>query len=223
MTLGLVTMFWISIPGLEYLSPEWIIGTLGAIGVLLVLFVETGLLVGLVLPGDSMLFLAGIAASETAGQVVGVQLPLELLLIGSPLATFSGSQLGYWIGKKFGPKIFNRPDGRYFTQKRVKQTEEWLLRYGVGKALFLSRFIPIVRTLINPVCGVAQINFRKFLIANALSASIWAAGFVSFGYLVGERIKGDGEKFLLPITLTVIVLSLFPLFSELIKIRRNRK
>jgi membrane-associated protein len=214
-------MSWISIPGLEYLSPEWIVGTLGAIGVLLVLFVETGLLVGLVLPGDSMLFLAGVAASETAMQTVGVQLPLEILVIGSPIATFMGSQVGYWIGRKFGPRVFNRPEGRYFTQARVKQTETWLLRYGVGKALFLSRFIPVVRTLINPMCGVAKIDSRKFLIANALSASIWAGGFVLLGYFVGEKIKDNAEQFLLPITVVIIIISLFPVVSELVRHRKN--
>ena len=87
-------MNWISIPGLEYLNPEWIITTLGAFGVLAVLFIETGLLVGLVLPGDSMLFLAGVAASGAADSALGVSLPFNILLIGAPIATFTGSQLG---------------------------------------------------------------------------------------------------------------------------------
>ena len=151
-------MWWLSIPGVEYLSPEWIVGTLGVVGVFTVLFVEMGLLVGLVLPGDSMLFLAGIAASGTANAALGIQLPLGALLVGAPISTFLGSQVGYYIGRKFGPRVFNRPEGKYFNQHRVDQTQKWLLRYGVGKALFLSRFIPIVRTLINPMCGVARID-----------------------------------------------------------------
>ena len=204
-------MQWISVPGLEYLSPEWIVGTLGAVGVLAVLFIETGLLVGLVLPGDSMLFLAGVAASGTANAAVGVQLPLNLLLIGAPIATFAGSQVGYFIGRKLGPKIFSRPDGKYFNQKRVEQTEKWLLRYGVGKALFLSRFIPIVRTLINPMCGVARIDTKKFAIANALSATIWGAGFVYLGYFLGETLSEKVESYLVPITIVIMILSLFPL------------
>jgi membrane-associated protein len=216
-------MWWISIPGLEFLNPEWIIGTLGVVGVLTVLFVETGLLVGLVLPGDSMLFLAGIAASGTAVATIGVKLPLNVLLIGVPIATFLGSQLGYYIGRKFGPKIFNRPDGKFFTQHRVEQTEQWLLRYGVGKALFLSRFIPVVRTLINPICGVARIDVMKFAIANAISATIWGAGFIYLGYVVGERIEGSVDRYLLPITIIVIFLSFTPVLIEYFRERKKRK
>ena len=212
-------MSWLSIPGLEYLSPEWIVGTLGVIGVFTVLFVEMGLLVGLVLPGDSMLFLAGIAASRTANKVLGVQLPIEVLLIGAPISTFLGSQVGYYIGWKFGPKVFNRPKGKYFNQERVDQTQKWLLRYGVGKALFLSRFIPVIRTIINPLCGVAKIEFRKFLLANLLSSIIWGSGFIYLGYIVGEKLQGSFEKYLLPITISIVVISTFPVIRELLKNR----
>ena len=216
-------MSWLSIPGLEYLSPEWIVGTLGVIGVFTVLFVEMGLLVGLVLPGDSMLFLAGVAASGTANTAIGVQLPIEVLLIGAPISTFLGSQLGFFIGRKFGPRVFNRPDGKYFNQKRVDQTQKWLLRYGVGKALFLSRFIPIVRTLINPMCGVAKIELRKFILANAFSSVTWGAGFIAIGFFVGERLAGSFEQYLLPTTLLIFFLSLLPLFGELVRSYREKK
>jgi membrane-associated protein len=216
-------MWWLSIPGLEYLSPEWIISTLGVIGVFTVLFVEMGLLVGLVLPGDSMLFLAGVAASGTASTAIGVQLPVEVLLVGAPISTFLGSQVGYYIGRKFGPRVFNRPEGRFFNQHRVDQTQKWLLRYGVGKALFLSRFIPIVRTLINPMCGVARIDARKFLLANAFSSIVWGAGFIYIGYVVGERLKGTYEKYLLPTTLLIFFITLLPLFMEIIQEYRRKK
>ena len=216
-------MWWLSLPGLEYLSPEWIVGTLGVVGVFTVLFVETGLLVGLVLPGDSMLFLAGVAASGTADAAIGVRLPLQALLIGAPISTFVGSQLGYYIGWKFGPRVFNRPEGKYFTQHRVEQTQKWLLRYGVGKALFLSRFIPIVRTLINPVCGTARIDPKKFALANAVSATIWGAGFIYLGYVIGEQLKGSIDKYVLPTTLLIIFLSMLPVFSEIWRERRRRR
>jgi len=215
-------MSWLSIPGLEYLSPEWIVGTLGVIGVFTVLFVEMGLLVGLVLPGDSMLFLAGVAASGTSSSAIGVQLPIEVLLVGAPISTFLGSQVGYYIGWKFGPKVFNRPNGKYFNQQRVDQTQQWLLRYGVGKALFISRFIPIVRTIINPMCGVAKIGIWKFLIANAVTSVVWGAGFIFIGYQIGERIAGTYEKYLLPTTLLIFFLSLIPLLVELLKSRRGQ-
>lgn len=216
-------MSWLSIPGLEYLSPEWIVGTLGVIGVFTVLFVEMGLLVGLVLPGDSMLFLAGVAASGTANSAIGVQLSIEVLLIGAPISTFLGSQVGYYIGWKFGPKVFNRPEGKYFNQKRVDQTQKWLLRYGVGKALFLSRFIPIVRTLINPMCGVARIDLRKFVLANAFSSLTWGAGLITIGFFVGERLAGSFERYLLPTTLLIIFLSMLPVFTELFRVYREKR
>lgn len=216
-------MSWLSIPGLEYLSPEWIVGTLGVIGVFTVLFIEMGLLVGLVLPGDSMLFLAGVAASGTADTAIGVQLPIEVLLIGAPISTFLGSQVGYYIGWKFGPKVFNRPEGKYFNQKRVDQTQRWLLRYGVGKALFLSRFIPIVRTLINPMCGVARIDLRKFVLANAFSSVTWGAGFIAIGFFVGERLAGSFERYLLPTTLLIVFLSMLPVFGELFRVYRDKR
>lgn len=211
----------LSIPGLEYLSPEWIVGTLGVIGVFTVLFVEMALLVGLVLPGDSMLFLAGVAASGAAKATLGVQLPFAVLVVGAPISTFLGSQLGYFVGRKFGPKVFNRPDSRFLTQQRVDQTQKWLLRFGVGKALFLSRFIPVVRTIINPMCGVANIGTGKFLIANAISSVVWGSGFITIGYLVGERIKSSVDRFLLPITLLIFAITLLPVIRELIKHRRT--
>lgn len=222
MTVRLRAMAWISIPGLEFLNPEWIVGTLGTAGVLTVLFVETGLLIGLVLPGDSMLFLAGVAASGTAETTIGIQLPINTLLVGAPVATFLGSQTGYWIGRKLGPKVFNKPESRYFSQKRVEQTERWLLKYGVGKALFLSRFIPIVRTLINPMCGVARISPKEFFIANMLSATIWGAGFIYLGFFVGERIEGVVDQVLLPITLTIVLLSTIPVIREIFAHRKSR-
>ena len=214
-------MLWLSIPGLEYLSPEWIVSTLGVIGVFTVLFVEMGLLVGLVLPGDSMLFLAGVAASGSAKEVLGVQLPIELLLVGAPLSTFLGSQVGYYIGRKVGPKVFNRPNSRFLTQDRVDQTGKWLVRFGVGRALFLSRFIPIVRTLINPMCGVAKISPGKFLLANSITSVVWAAGFIFIGYQIGESIESSLDKFLLPITLTIFVITLLPIAFEVRKHRRQ--
>jgi membrane-associated protein len=216
-------MSWLSIPGLEYLSPEWIVGTLGVIGVFTVLFVEMGLLVGLVLPGDSMLFLAGVAASGAAAATIGVQLPFTVLLVGAPISTFLGSQLGYLIGWKLGPRVFNKVDSRFLTQQRVDQTQKWLLRYGVGKALFLSRFIPVVRTIINPMCGVARISPSKFLLANSITSIVWAAGFITLGYVVGQRIESSLDMFLLPVTLAIFILSLSPIFIELIRHRRRRE
>ena len=132
-----------------------IVTDLGLIGILLILFAETGLLIGIAFPGDSLLFIAGIAASGTGAALLnGSQLPAAELFIGAPIAAITGSYVGRWLGAKYGRKLFDRPDGRFFTQARVIQTEKWLEKYGIGKAMLLARFIPFVRTLINPMIGL---------------------------------------------------------------------
>ena len=107
-----------------------IVTTLGLIGVLAIIFAETGLLVGLFFPGDSLLFIAGLAASGSAEKIVGAHLNVGALLIGAPIAAIIGSQVGYWFGAKVGPKYFDRPEGRFFNQKRVHATEKWLNKIG---------------------------------------------------------------------------------------------
>jgi membrane-associated protein len=192
-----------------------IVTTLGTIGVLTALFVETGLLVGLFLPGDSLLFIAGLAASGTAREIFGDQLSYSQLMIWAPIFATAGSQFGHWLGVKFGRPFFDRPDSRFFNQERVQQTERWLMKYGLGKALILSHFIPFVRTLLNPLCGIIGIPARKFFVWNLIGSYIWTVGIISAGYLLGERLEGSVDKYLLAIALTIILLSLIPLFIEL--------
>ena len=116
-----------------------IISTLGLVGILAIIFMETGLLIGLFFPGDSLLFLSGIGASGAAAKIFdGVQIEIIPLLIGAPLVAIIGSQTGYFIGAKYGVKLFDRPDGRVFNQKKVKSTERWLNKYGTGKVQSLG-------------------------------------------------------------------------------------
>ena len=203
------------------LDAKDIVATLGTIGVIATLFIETGLLVGLFLPGDSLLFVAGIAASGTAQEVFGNQLSYTQLLIWAPIAATIGSQCGHWLGAKYGRPFFDRPNSRFFNQDRVAQTEHWLMKYGLGKALILSHFIPFVRTLINPLCGIIKIPAKKFFIWNIIGSYIWTVGLISAGYLLGERLEGSVDKYLLPIVVLIIVASLAPLLIEFFKGRRN--
>ena len=203
------------------LDAKDIVATLGTIGVIATLFIETGLLVGLFLPGDSLLFVAGIAASGTAQEVFGNQLSYTQLLIWAPIAATIGSQCGHWLGAKYGRPFFDRPNSRFFNQDRVAQTEHWLIKYGLGKALILSHFIPFVRTLINPLCGIIGIPAKKFFIWNIIGSYIWTAGLISAGYLLGERLEGSVDKYLLPIVVLIIVASLAPILIEFFKGRRN--
>ena len=203
------------------LDAKDIVATLGTIGVITTLFIETGLLVGLFLPGDSLLFVAGIAASGTAQEVFGNQLSYTQLLIWAPIAATIGSQCGHWLGAKYGRPFFDRPNSRFFNQDRVAQTEHWLMKYGLGKALILSHFIPFVRTLINPLCGIIGIPAKKFFIWNIIGSYIWTVGLISAGYLLGERLEGSVDKYLLPIVVLIIVASLAPILIEFFKGRRN--
>jgi membrane-associated protein len=201
-----------------------IVTDLGLIGILLILFAETGLLIGLAFPGDSLLFIAGIAASATGAALLnGNQLPTLELFILAPIAAITGSFVGRWFGEKYGRKLFDRPDGRFFTQARVVQTEKWLAKYGIGKALLLARFIPFVRTLINPVVGIIGIPTKVFIFWNVLGAIVWTDGILLLGYLLGEKIEGSIDKYLLPIIGLIIALSLLPILFEFYRERKRKK
>jgi len=179
---------------MNLLDAHYIVTTLGMVGILTVLFVETGLLIGLVLPGDSLLFIAGVAASATAMETFGIQLPIAVLLLAAPLFAILGSQLGHLLGATYGRKLFSRPDSRIFNQAKVQRTEKWLSKYGLGKALILARFIPVVRTLINPLCGIVGVPAAKFAIWNFVGGIIWTDGIILAGFTLGEKLSGSVDK-----------------------------
>jgi membrane-associated protein len=206
------------------LDAHSIIADLGLAGVLAILFAETGLLIGLVFPGDSLLFIAGVAASGSAAALLnGVSLSYPALLIGAPLAAIAGSQLGHFLGARYGRKFFDRPDGRFFNRSQVVKTEKWLKKYGTGKAIILARYVPVVRTLINPLCGIVRIKSSDFLIWNIIGAIAWTDGIITLGYILGEKLKGSIDTYLLPIVGLIIFISLLPVFLEIIREMRTRK
>jgi membrane-associated protein len=172
-------------------------------------------LVGLAFPGDSLLFIAGVAASGSGAAILGgASLDPVALFIGAPFAAIFGSQVGHWFGATYGRKLFNRPDGRFFTQSKVAATEKWLNKYGTGKALVLARFIPFVRTLINPLAGVVGIPVKKFFFWNVLGAIIWTQGIIGLGFLLGEKLEGSVDKYLLPVVGLIILISVIPVAIE---------
>jgi len=201
-----------------------IVGDLGLIGVLAIIFAETGLLIGLAFPGDSLLFVAGVAASGSGAAILGgAHLQAVPLFIGAPLAAIIGAQVGHMLGAIFGRKLFDRPDGRIFNQQRVASTEKWLLKYGVGRALVLSRFIPVIRTLINPMAGITHISAKRFFLWNALGAVIWTELVLGIGYVVGEKLKGSVDKYLLPVVALIVVISFIPVVIEFFREWSTRK
>ena len=144
-------------------------------------------------------------------------------MISAPIFATAGSQFGHWLGAKFGRPFFDRPDSRFFNQDRVQQTERWLMKYGLGKALILSHFIPFVRTILNPLCGIIGIPAKKFFVWNLIGSYIWTVGIISAGYLLGEKLQGSVDKYLLPIVALIIAASLAPIGLEILRDRKERK
>ena len=211
-------------PKMNLLDANSIVSTLGLIGVLGIIFMETGLLIGLVFPGGEVVFLAGIAASGTGTQILGeAKLSAPLLFTLAPVAAIAGGEVGYWFGKKYGRKFFERPNTRFFNLKMVETTEKWLIRYGPRKALVFGRFIPFARTLINPVCGVVNLERKLFSTWNAIGAIICTQVAIGIGYLLGDLIEGSVNKYLYPIIAIIVLVSLVPLVNSIYKERKQKR
>ena len=201
-----------------------VVSTLGLIGVLGIIFMETGLLIGLVFPGGEVVFLAGIAASGSGAQILGeAKLSAPLLFTLAPVAAIAGGEVGYWFGKKYGRKFFERPNTRFFNMKMVETTERWLIRYGPRKALIFGRFIPFARTLINPVCGVAHLDRKLFSTWNAIGAIIWTQSTMGISYLFGDAIEGSINKYLYPLIGIIVLVSILPIMLDIYKSKKFSK
>jgi membrane-associated protein len=209
---------------MNLLDANSVVSTLGLIGVLGIIFMETGLLIGLVFPGGEVVFLAGIAASGSGAAALGdAKLSTPLLFTLAPIAAIVGGEVGYWFGKKYGRAFFDRPDSRFFNQKMVATIEKWLGKYGPRKALVFGRFIPFARTLINPVCGVANLDRRLFSTWNAIGAIIWTQVAMGIGYVLGDVLEEQGHYLLMLIVGLIVAGSLIPLALEIFKERQSKR
>jgi membrane-associated protein len=204
---------------MSILNPSDLISSYGTWGLALIIFAETGLLIGFFLPGDSLLFLAGAYSAVSASATIHLNLALTLAAV--IVAAIMGSEAGYLIGRRIGPQLFKRPDSRVFKQRNVLRAREALEQYGPGKAFLIARFVPVVRTVINPVAGVLATPARTFTIFNVIGGVLWAGGVTLLGYFLGSSIPID--KYILPITAGVIALSLIPLVLEYRKQRRQTR
>jgi membrane-associated protein len=203
-----------------------LISAFGLIGVLAILFAETGLLVGFFFPGDSLLFLAGIAASPFADRIFeGVQLPLWPLLIGAPICAIAGAQFGHFLGAKYGTRMFDRPNSRLFKRQYVEKAEHYFNKFGPAKAVILARFIPIVRTFLNPVAGVLEMPARTFFLWNVVGGILWTDGILLLGYFVARATDQveNIDKYLLPVILLIVLISALPIFIEIWRTRRETR
>ena len=196
------------------MDPKHLIETFGTLGVIGIIFAETGLLIGFFLPGDSLLFTAGLLASQG-------KLNIAVILLGCAVAAVAGAETGYFIGAKAGPTLFRRPDSRIFKREYVEKTEGVLNRYGEGKAIFLARFIPIVRTFMNPFAGVVGVDRRVFSLWAAIGGVVWTVGVTMLGYALGSSISNP-DRYILPIIGLIIVVSVIPVALEFRRSRRER-
>jgi membrane-associated protein len=211
-----------NVPGvlaLNWLNPRDLIDTFGTAGLLVVVFIESGL-VPAPLPGDSLLFIAGFFCSTKAGGG-DPHLNLAVVVLGSFVAAVLGAQLGYLLGDRYGTRLF-KPDARLFKTEYLERAQAFFDRSG-PRAVILARFIPFVRTIVPMLAGTSRMPQRSFAAANVTGAALWAVGVSLLGFFLGKQIGQDNiDKYLLPIVAVIIVLSLIPPFLEYRKHRRNR-
>ena len=209
---------------LDLFDANSVVSTLGLVGVLAIIFMETGLLIGLVFPGGEVVFLAGMAASGAGANVLGeAKLSAPLLFILAPIAAIVGGEVGYWFGKTYGRKFFDRPDSRFFNQKMVRTVEKWLGKYGPRKALVIGRFIPFGRTLINPICGVVQLDRKTFSTWNAIGAIIWTQIAIGIGYLLGDALSTRANTYLYGVVAVILLVTGLPMVLEVFKEWRTKR
>jgi membrane-associated protein len=202
---------------LNPLSATSLLSSLGALGVFLVLFAETGLLIGFFLPGDSLLFTAGLFCTTSASAAVHLSLPLVLL--AATAGALAGAQVGFLIGQRAGPALHARTRNRHIVTG-IARAEELLARYGHGKAIVLARFIPVVRTVLNPMAGGLAVPTRTFTVWQVAGGLVWSIGVTLAGYVLGSSIPGI-DTYLLPIIAMIVVVSLIPLAIEVRRARRT--
>jgi membrane-associated protein len=204
------------------LAPQHLLELLGVIGVLLILFAETGLLVGVILPGDSLLFVAGYATVQGNSLPGDLDFPLGWLLVAAAAGAIIGAQVGFWLGRRAGPALFSRPDSRLFRRDYVDKTAAVLEQFGTGRAIVLARFVPIVRTFLNPLVGMMDMPARVFLVWNVVGGLVWTVGLILLGHAIGnvEAIRENIEL----LAIGVVLLSVLPLVFEMTRRRlRSRR
>ncbi|MBO8202203.1 VTT domain-containing protein [Streptomyces smyrnaeus] len=199
--------------GPSWLDPDFLIQTFGPVGILAIVFAESGLLIGFFLPGDSLLFTTGLLIVTDQ-----LHMPLWLMCLLIVLAAVLGDQVGYMFGKKVGPTLFKRPDSRFFKQENVEKAHEFFEKHG-PKSLVLARFVPIVRTFTPIIAGVSGMRYRSFVIFNIVGGTLWGAGVTLLGAGLGQidLVHQHIEKILVGI----VLLSVVPIVVEYLRSRRK--
>lgn len=208
------------IPGIDLV--DFIIG-LGIIAVLIVIFAESGLLIGFFLPGDSLLFTAG--ALYATGILPGnIPISIHLFVVLLFIAAVLGDSVGYWFGRKAGPRIFKKPDAKIFKQAHIQNAQGFYERHG-GKTIIMARFVPIIRTFAPIVAGVGKMDYKRFLAFNVIGGLLWTFGITYLGFFAGHAILAAGidiDTVILPIVFLIVFISLLPPIIHILKDKNNR-
>lgn len=212
------------IPGFDLVQFAQTAGPIAAILIVaLIIFAESGLLIGFFLPGDSVLFTLGFLLQGING--FKLDLNINIVIIVLFIAAAIGDNVGYTFGKKFGPKIFKKPNSTFFRQENVKKAQDFYNKHG-GKTIILARFIPVVRTFAPLIAGVANMNRKTFIMFNITGAFLWTAGTIYMGFFLGmflHKIGVDVDTILLPIILLIILISISPALYHLLKNKQQRR
>jgi len=183
-----------------------VIKIIGYLGIFSIVFAESGVFFGFFLPGGSMLFTAGLLASQGLFNIYW-------LTLGVALAAVLGDNLGFWFGAKVGHKIFSKEDSLFFNRKHLIRTKEFYEKYG-AITVIIGRFVPIVRTFAPILAGVGEMNYKKFLTYNIIGAMLWAVGLSLLGFFLGSVVSGI-EKYIMPIIILIVFLSILPIIFNL--------
>ncbi|PWK64467.1 membrane-associated protein [Streptomyces sp. CG 926] len=201
------------------LDAQSLLAAFGTIGIAFVLFAETGLLIGFFLPGDSLLFTAGLLCAGSTTRPGHLSLPW--VLTAAACGALAGAQTGYLIGRKAGPAFLARTRSAKI-REGAERAADILHRYGHAKAIVLARFLPIVRTVLNPLAGVLAVPARVFTLWQVLGGLLWTVGLVLAGYALGASVPAV-DRYLLPIIAAVVAVSLVPIGLEVLRSRRARQ
>ena len=202
----------------SWLDPDKILVSMGAfavIGACLIIFAECGLLIGFFLPGDTLLFTAGMFIARGS-----IATPLWLMCVLLSVCAIVGNVSGYWIGARVGPALFNKPDSRLFKREHVDRTHAFFDKYG-ARAIVLARFVPIVRTFITAIAGVGRMEPRRYFLYSAIGGILWASGVTILGFYLGKfAFVHDHIELMLVL---IVLVSIIPILIEFLRARRSRK
>jgi len=201
-----------------FIDPDHLINTFGLVGLLVIVFAECGLLIGFFLPGDTLLFSAGLLVATGVFHV-----SVWALVVLVPVAAVLGNLAGYWIGYRAGPAVFRKPESRLFRREYVERSHAFFEKYG-ARTIVLARFVPIVRTFATVMAGAGRMRFRTYAAFSIVGGVLWGAGVTLLGYYLGHIpfVQDKVRPLIEPVIVGIVLLSVVPAAVELLRSRRRR-